>query len=60
MREIKEIISEYYQGNLTESEAEEKIESLGGNVLAEFILDAFNLGWVTKFNLGLNEDGEVI
>ena len=26
--------------------------------LAEFLVDAFNRGWITPFNLGLNEDGE--
>lgn len=28
--------------------------------LAEFIVEAFNRGWITKFNLGLNEDGKPI
>jgi hypothetical protein len=27
--------------------------------LAEFIVDAFNRGWITKFNLGINDDGQV-
>lgn len=28
--------------------------------MAEMLVDAFNRGWITNFNLGLNQDGEPI
>lgn len=28
--------------------------------LAEFLIDAFDRGWISRFNLGIDDDGNVI
>ena len=50
---IKQIIEEdCYNRNNTEL-AIERLAELGANELAEFIVDAFDRGWITTFNLGI-------
>jgi hypothetical protein len=43
---------------------EETVRTLMSNVskeaLAEFIVDAFNRGWISSGNLGIDDDGNVI
>ena len=60
MRKIQRAISLYYQERISKEQASNQLAQLSQQELAEFILDAFNRGWITKFNLGLNEDGKII
>ena len=60
MRKIQRAISLYYQERISKEQAINQLAQLSQQELAEFILDAFNRGWITKFNLGLNEDGKII
>lgn len=58
--EIQLVLSEYSQNKIPETTAKHLLLKVGKEGLAEFILDAFDRGWITNFNLGLNEDGEII
>jgi hypothetical protein len=60
MLEIQNIISLYYRNKINGGQSCQRLGKLPKRLLAEFILDAFNRGWITKFNLGLNEDGDII
>lgn len=60
MQEIQHTVSLFYQEQITEDQAIKRLAQLSQKELAEFILDAFNRGWITKFNLGLNEDGKIV
>lgn len=58
--EIQFILSRYRQNGITEDIATWLLSKVDKEVLVDFIVDAFNRGWITNFNLGLNEDGEII
>lgn len=56
MNRITQIIQQYYNGNLNLEEAElTMVDDCSQEDMAEFILDAFSRGWITPFNLGLEE-----
>lgn len=58
---IRQALASMYKGDITSEQAEKLIESrIPVNELAEFVVDVFNRGWVTKENLGINEDGDLI
>ena len=56
--EIRDIIGAYYRKEITLEQAEAKLGQLGELTLAEFIMDAFNRGWITQFNVGLDGNGD--
>lgn len=58
MKEFRDILGAYYREEITEAQAEVKLAALGSGTLAEFVRDAFDRGWISKFNIGLNEDGD--
>lgn len=62
MEQIKKIISEYYKSDDPDAneEAFKELYALGAEELAEFILNAWNRDWITKSNLGLDEEGNII
>lgn len=56
MDKIKLIIQQMYNGKISSEEAAILIaHKLTSQQLTEFIVDAFNRGWITKFNLGIEE-----
>lgn len=58
---IEKILGELYRGEIASEHAVEKLcQKASEEALAEFIVNAFNRGWVTPFNVGLNEKGRKI
>lgn len=60
MEEIKQILSQHYTEQLTPVQTEWELAKLGPEALAEFILEAKERGWITNFNLGLDDEGNLI
>jgi len=61
MKEIAKTLGKRYRNEITDLEAEALLaDSLTKRDLAEFIVEAYQRGWITNFNLGLNENGEKI
>jgi hypothetical protein len=55
---IQSVIGGRYRSEVSADEAEIRLtEEATEEGLAEFLLDAFNRGWVTPFNVGLDADG---
>ena len=57
---IQPAIAALYRNEIDSDEAEKMIAELSAEKLSEFIVDAFNRGWISRFNLGIDEDGNVI
>jgi hypothetical protein len=58
---IKTELSKLYKGEQSTIETENNIKhKVKKEMLAEFIVDAFERGWITRFNLGLDDDGNII
>ena len=58
---IRNAIAAMYRGDTGELEAANGIlRSVGKRSLVAFLLDAFNRGWISPFNLGIADDGRVI
>lgn len=58
---IREALAKSYRGEPGIEEPETTIAArVSAEDMAEFIVDAFNRGWISKFNLGINEDGELL
>ncbi|WP_224962595.1 hypothetical protein [Geomonas subterranea] len=58
MEEIKEILAAQYRGEINQEEAVRQLTvACTHEELAEFIVAAKNRGWISNFNLGLDEDG---
>jgi hypothetical protein len=50
-----------YRGDTGELEAANGIlRNVAKRSLVAFVLDAFNRGWISPFNLGIADDGRVI
>jgi len=52
---IQGVLQRYYNGEIEDQEAIHEMAKLPPEELAEFILDAFNSGWITPFNMGFND-----
>jgi hypothetical protein len=58
---IAHILSQLYQATLTTEQAEQQLaQTLSKEDLAIHLVDAFNRGWITRFNVGLDDEGNVI
>lgn len=58
---IRNAIAAMYRGDSGEQEAANDIQrNVPKRALVAFLLDAFNRGWISTFNLGIAEDGRVI
>ena len=58
---IRNAIAAMYRGDTGELEAANGIlRSVAKRSLVAFVLDAFNRGWISPFNLGIADDGRVI
>lgn len=60
MDTIRESCSKVYNSKLSPKDAVQAIAKYSQQELAEFILEAFEHGWISNWHLGLSEDGEVI
>lgn len=59
--EIRDALSSMSKGDASSDQAENLIaRNVAPKDMAEFIVDAFNRGWISRFNMGLNEDGDPI
>ena len=58
---IRNAIAAMYRGDGGEQEAANAIQrGVAKHALVAFLLDAFNRGWISPFNLGIADDGRVI
>ncbi len=58
---IRSAIASMYRGDSEEQEAANDIQRrVAKRALVAFLLDAFNRGWISTFNLGIADDGRVI
>jgi hypothetical protein len=58
---IRNAIASMYRGDIGEQEAANDIQRrVAKRALVAFLLDAFNRGWISTFNLGIADDGRVI
>ena len=58
---IRNAIAGMYRGDSGEQEAANDIQRrVAKRVVVAFLLDAFNRGWISTFNLGIADDGRVI
>lgn len=61
MKAIQTTISAVCQGKTSSKQAVKKLQrTCSKEELADFIVDAFNRGWISKFNLGLDDEGKII
>lgn len=59
MEDIRNVMVALYRQEITDDEAEKRLGKIDPESLGEFIVDAFNRGWISPFNLGINIDGTV-
>ena len=58
---IRNAIAAMYRGDSEEQKAANDIQRrVAKRALVTFLLDAFNRGWISTFNLGIADDGRVI
>ena len=57
---IRAEIANLYIGTQNTNTTENAIATLDSTQLAEFIVNAFNRGWITIDQLGIDEDGKLI
>lgn len=58
---IKYALASMYRGDTGALEAARSIDrNVVKDSLVAFMIDAFNRGWITRFHLGITEDGDVI
>ena len=61
INKIRETMAALYRGEITDEQASEILSRyISRESLAEFVVDAFSRGWITRFNLGIDDDGKVI
>ena len=58
--DIRFAIAAMYRGASNEDTVTRITATVGKESLADFIVDVFNRGWITRENLGISEDGDVI
>ena len=57
---VSKVIAQVYKGDTSTEDAIKILaQGMSREQLAEFIVDAFNRGWINRFNLGINEDGNL-
>lgn len=58
---IKASLSALHQKKLTtEQTVADLTDRLSIEELAEYLVEAFNRGWITPFNVGLDSDGNIL
>jgi len=61
LQTMREILSDIANNRVSNEGAEKRLQKAYSKAeLAEFIVDAFQRDWITNFNIGLNEDGNII
>ena len=60
-QKMREICSDLAKNRVSNEGAERRLRrAYSKDELAEFIIDAYQRDWITNFNIGLNEDGNII
>lgn len=58
---IKNTLSALYKSEISSEQAVKELEeNLSADETAEYLVDAFNRGWISPFNVGLDSDGNVV
>jgi len=58
---MREILSDLAKNRVSNEGAKKRLQKAYSKAeLAEFIVDAYQRDWITNFNIGLNEDGNII
>jgi len=58
---VQQNLSRMYRDHIDSDQAIRNItKNVSKEDLATFIVDAFDRGWISKFNLGLDDEGEII
>ena len=58
---LKRVFQELYMGRMTEEQAAKRIQHVcSTEFLSAYIANAFSRGWITRFNVGLSEDGKIL
>lgn len=58
---LKRVFQELYLGRITEEKAAKRIQHVcSTEFLSAYIANAFSRGWITRFNVGLSEDGDIL
>jgi len=61
MLKIREILAKVRKGELSNEEASNMlVAEVSNQDMADFIIDAFSREWITRFNLGIDDDGNLI
>lgn len=56
----QELVKNYLSMQNSEKTASELAQKLSAQQLADFVVDAFNRGWITPENLGFDEEGQIL
>lgn len=60
-KQLKQILSDLAKNKVSNEGAQNRIAKLlTRQELGEYLVDAFQRDWITNFNVGLSEDGDVI
>lgn len=58
---LKQVYQDLYLERINDEEAAKRLQHVcSTEFLASYLVDAFSRGWITRFNVGLNEDGEIL
>lgn len=58
--QIQQILSSLFKSEITSEQAASELQAhCSPEEVAEYLIDAFNRGWITPFNVGLDSDGNI-
>ena len=58
---IQSRIAQMYRNEISAEAASQAIcQQASKEALAEFIVEAFNRGWISRFNLSIDDEGQII
>ncbi len=58
---FKRVFQELYLDRITEEQAAERIQDVCSmEFLSAYVANAFSRGWITRFNVGISEAGEIL
>lgn len=60
-QKIKQTFSSLYKGKTNSEKAASQLKrNCTKEELAEYLVDAFDRGWITRFNIGLDSEGNIV
>ena len=57
---IRQVLRPMYRGEITTEQAAKLIATIDKASLAEFVVGAYNRGWINNCDLGMDEEGYTI